>query len=163
MPYRQSWYVLVWVAPNPLLIFSGSIPWILLLPSLPRGGKGIWSLEWDWTLVVPWDELLSLWPMFIMTCNWACSYRLLLFSEHRVKLAQLLVHDDAALTQFCVDHNISDDVLVERSSQNDDDDWVKGEGNLIPIRTWFIHQAGLRFPLSQLLKEVMASCRLTFM
>ncbi|GFZ11583.1 hypothetical protein Acr_22g0009810 [Actinidia rufa] len=39
---------------------------------------------------------------------------------------------------------------------------VEGNKNRIPVRTWFIHQAGLRFPISPLLKEVMARCRFTF-
>ena len=86
-----------------------------------------------------------------------------LFSEHGVERAQLLVHDDEALAQFCVEHNIPDDVVIERSDLNEDADWVEGEGNRIPIRTWFIHQARLRFPLSQLLKKMMALYRLTFM
>ncbi|GFS35165.1 hypothetical protein Acr_00g0038170 [Actinidia rufa] len=46
---------------------------------------------------------------------------------------------------------------------NDDTDWVEGEGDCVPIQTWFIHQAGLRFPLSRLLKVVLSMCQLTFM
>ncbi|GFZ05656.1 hypothetical protein Acr_17g0012280 [Actinidia rufa] len=52
---------------------------------------------------------------------------------------------------------------LERPSPNDAADWVEGEGNCIFVQTWLIHQARLRFPLSQLLKKVMAFCRLTFM
>ena len=33
----------------------------------------------------------------------------------------------------------------------------------ILVQTWFIHQAKLRFPLSQLLNKVVALCRRTFM
>ncbi|GFY95370.1 hypothetical protein Acr_10g0007550 [Actinidia rufa] len=77
--------------------------------------------------------------------------------------AQLLVHDDEALYRFRADHYIPDDVMIERPGPNDDANWVEGEGNCIPIRTWFIHQGSLRFPLSQLLKKVMALCYLTFM
>ena len=80
-----------------------------------------------------------------------------------LNLAQLLVHDDEALAQFSADHNILDDILIERSDPNDDADWIEGEGNRTPIQTWFIHQAELRFPLSQLLKKVVALCHLTFM
>ncbi|GFY87964.1 hypothetical protein Acr_05g0016030 [Actinidia rufa] len=67
------------------------------------------------------------------------------------------------LAQFRVDHRIPDDVVIERSGPNDDADWVEGEGDRMPIRTWFIYQAGLRFPLSKLLRSVLAICGLTFM
>ncbi|GFS31869.1 hypothetical protein Acr_00g0019630 [Actinidia rufa] len=46
--------------------------------------------------------------------------------------AQLLVHDDTVLAQFHADHNIPDDVLIERSGPNEDANWVEGEGNHIP-------------------------------
>ncbi|GFZ09861.1 hypothetical protein Acr_21g0004600 [Actinidia rufa] len=77
--------------------------------------------------------------------------------------AQMLVRDSEALAQFCVDHRISNDVVIERLGPNDDADWVEGEGNWMPIRTWFIYQAGLRFPLSKLLRTVLSLCGLTFM
>ncbi|GFS37204.1 hypothetical protein Acr_00g0050620 [Actinidia rufa] len=77
--------------------------------------------------------------------------------------AQLLVHDDEALARFCADHRIPDDVVIERPRPNDDADWVEGKGNRIPIRTWFIHQAELRFSLSKLLKIVISLYGLTFM
>ncbi|GFZ00578.1 hypothetical protein Acr_14g0002130 [Actinidia rufa] len=77
--------------------------------------------------------------------------------------AQLLVHDDEALARFRANHRIPDDVLIERPSPNNATDWVKGEGNRIPVRTWFIHQDGLRFSLRNMLKKVMSLCRLTFM
>ncbi|GFZ21761.1 hypothetical protein Acr_29g0009230 [Actinidia rufa] len=75
----------------------------------------------------------------------------------------MLVRDNEALAQFCVDHRIPDDVVIERRGPNDDADWVEGEGNRMPIRTWFIYQAGLRFPLSMLLRTVLSICGLTFM
>ncbi|GFZ01187.1 hypothetical protein Acr_14g0008220 [Actinidia rufa] len=77
--------------------------------------------------------------------------------------AQMLVRDSEALAQFRVDHRIPDDVVIERPGPNDDADWVEGEGDRMPIRTWFIYQAGLRFPLSKLLRSVLAICGLTFM
>ena len=52
---------------------------------------------------------------------------------------QLLIHDDASLPQFCVDHNILDNVLIERPDPNEDDDLVEGKGNHIPVQTWLIH------------------------
>ncbi|GFZ11576.1 hypothetical protein Acr_22g0009740 [Actinidia rufa] len=58
--------------------------------------------------------------------------------------AQLLVHDDEALARFRANHRIPDDVLIERPSPNNAADWVEGEGNRIPVWTWFIHQVGLR-------------------
>ncbi|GFZ15615.1 hypothetical protein Acr_25g0000240 [Actinidia rufa] len=75
----------------------------------------------------------------------------------------MLVRDSEALAQFRVDHRIPDDVVIERPGPNDDADWVEGEGNRMPIRTWFIYQAGLRFPLSKLLRTVLSICGLTFM
>ncbi|GFS40462.1 hypothetical protein Acr_00g0068690 [Actinidia rufa] len=75
----------------------------------------------------------------------------------------MLVRDSEALAQFRVDHRIPDDVVIERPGPNDDADWVEGEGNRMPIRTWFIYQAGLRFPLSKLLRSVLSICGLTFM
>ncbi|GFZ19654.1 hypothetical protein Acr_28g0003590 [Actinidia rufa] len=75
----------------------------------------------------------------------------------------MLVRDSEALAQFRVDHRIPDDVIIERPGPNDDADWVEGEGNRMSIRTWFIYQAGHRFPLSKLLKSVLSICGLTFM
>ena len=77
--------------------------------------------------------------------------------------AQMLVRDSEALAQFRIDHRIPEDVVIERPGPNDDADWVEGEGNRMPIRTWFIYQAGLRFPLSKLLRRVLSICGLTFM
>ncbi|GFZ17278.1 hypothetical protein Acr_26g0005480 [Actinidia rufa] len=75
----------------------------------------------------------------------------------------MLVRDSEALAQFRVDHRIPDDVVIEHPGPNDDADWVEGEGNRMPVRTWFIYQAGLRFPLSKLLRSVLSICGLTFM
>ncbi|GFZ02351.1 hypothetical protein Acr_15g0009590 [Actinidia rufa] len=75
----------------------------------------------------------------------------------------MLVRDSETLAQFRVDHRIPNDVVIERPGPNDDADWVEGEGNRMPIRTWFIYQAGLRFPLSKLLRSVLSICGLTFM
>ena len=72
------------------------------------------------------------------------------------------VHDDEVLARFYADHNILDDVLINRPCLNNDANWVKEEGNHIPIWTWLIHKANLKFPLSQLLKKVMALSCLTF-
>ena len=77
--------------------------------------------------------------------------------------SQLLVHDNATLAQFHANHNIPDNVLIKRPGPNEDVELVEGESNHIPIQTWLIHQVGLKFPFSPLLKEVMALRRLTFM
>ncbi|GFS35057.1 hypothetical protein Acr_00g0037560 [Actinidia rufa] len=77
--------------------------------------------------------------------------------------AQMLVRDSEALAQFRADHRIPDDVVIECPGPNDDADLVEGEGNRMPIRTWFIYQAGLRFPLNKLLRSVLSTCGLTFM
>jgi len=77
--------------------------------------------------------------------------------------AQMLVRDSEAIAQFRLDYRIPDNVVIERPGPNDDADWVEGEGNRMPIRTWFIYQAGLRFPVSKLLRHVLSICGLTFM
>ena len=64
---------------------------------------------------------------------------MLLFLEHGDELGSIAGSDDAALAQFHIDHNIPNDVLIKRPSQNDDVDWVEGEGERMPVRTWFIH------------------------
>ncbi|GFZ02259.1 insulinase (Peptidase family M16) protein [Actinidia rufa] len=46
--------------------------------------------------------------------------------------AQTLIRDSEALAQFCVNHRIPDDVVIERPGPNDDADWVGGEGNRMP-------------------------------
>ncbi|GFS29533.1 hypothetical protein Acr_00g0007130 [Actinidia rufa] len=87
----------------------------------------------------------------------------LLYIGISLNRAQMLVRDSEALARFRIDHKIPDDVVIERTGPNDDTDWVEGEGNRVPIRTWFIYQAGLRFSLSKLLKTVLSLCGLTFM
>ncbi|GFS41435.1 hypothetical protein Acr_00g0074300 [Actinidia rufa] len=77
--------------------------------------------------------------------------------------AQLLVHDDAALNKFRTDHGIPNDVQIDRSRPNEDANLVEGHGNKILVRICLIQQAGLWFPISRMLKKVMARCRLTFM
>ena len=57
------------------------------------------------------------------------------FQNMELNQAQLLVHDDATLAQFRADHNIHDNVLIERSSSNEDANLVDEEGNHIPVRT----------------------------
>ncbi|GFS42947.1 hypothetical protein Acr_00g0082730 [Actinidia rufa] len=87
----------------------------------------------------------------------------LYFQGMSLNRAQILVCDSEALAQFRVGHRIPDDVVIERPGPNDDADWVEGEGNRMPIRIWFIYQAGLRFSLSKLLRTVLSLCGLTFM
>ena len=87
---------------------------------------------------------------------------LFLFSEHRVELAQLLVHDDITMEKFKKDHNIPNGIVIERLGPREEANNVEGEEDRISVRIWLIHQVGLRFPSSPLLKEVMARCRLTF-
>ena len=77
--------------------------------------------------------------------------------------AQQLVHDDEALARFCADHRIPNNVIIERPGLNDDVEWVEGEADRILIRTWLINQAGLRFPMSKLLKTDLSLSCLTFM
>ena len=74
----------------------------------------------------------------------------------------MLVHNNAALNKFRVDHDISNDVQIERFGPNEDTNLVKGNEDQFPIQIWIIHQDGLQFPISPMLKEVMARCRLTF-
>ncbi|GFZ09640.1 hypothetical protein Acr_21g0002390 [Actinidia rufa] len=54
--------------------------------------------------------------------------------------AQLLVHDDVALARFRRDHEIPNDVLVERPGPNEVASTVRGHGDHILVRTWLIHQ-----------------------
>ena len=51
----------------------------------------------------------------------------------------LVVHDDEALAQFCADRNILGNFIIKRPSPNDDDEWVKGEGDRIPVQICLIH------------------------
>ena len=77
--------------------------------------------------------------------------------------AQLLVHTDKALNKFWIDHGIPLDVQLWCSRANENPYLVIGNRDRIPIHIWLIHQAGLRFPISPMLKEVVAGCHLTFM
>ena len=77
--------------------------------------------------------------------------------------AQLLVHNEDALNKFRVDHDIPDNIRIERSDPYEDANLVEGNKDHIPVWIWMIHQVGLWFPISLMLKEVMARCRLTFM
>ncbi|GFS41378.1 hypothetical protein Acr_00g0073970 [Actinidia rufa] len=73
------------------------------------------------------------------------------FQNMALNWAQLLAHDNESLARFRVDHRIPNNVVIERPGPNNDADWVEGEGDRVPIRTWFIHQVVLRFPLSSML------------
>ncbi|GFY97745.1 hypothetical protein Acr_12g0002860 [Actinidia rufa] len=77
--------------------------------------------------------------------------------------AQLLVHDDRALEKFRATHGIPTNVTIEHPVPNNIPHVVAEKLNCIPICTWLIHQAGLRFLINPMLKEVMARYRLTFM
>ncbi|GFS30002.1 hypothetical protein Acr_00g0009640 [Actinidia rufa] len=85
------------------------------------------------------------------------------FKNMELNRAQLLVHNNAALNKFRTDHDIPEDVQIEHHRPNEDANLVEGNGDRIPIQTWLIHQAGLRFSISLMLKEVMERCHLTFM
>ena len=85
------------------------------------------------------------------------------FQNKELNQAQLLVHDNAATKIFRKDYNIPDDVAIERSGPIKEAHNVEGDGNRILVSIWLIHQAGLKFPISLMLKEVMAQCPLPFM
>ncbi|GFZ11109.1 hypothetical protein Acr_22g0005070 [Actinidia rufa] len=76
---------------------------------------------------------------------------------------QLLVHDDAVLNKLRTDHGILANVKIEYPEPNENASLVEGHGDRILVCIWLIHQAGLRFPINPMLKEVMARCHLTFM
>ena len=76
---------------------------------------------------------------------------------------QILVHDDNIMEKCRKDHDILNDISIERSGHRDEANTIEGNGNRIPIRIWLIHQVRLKFPISPLLKEVMARCQLTIM
>ena len=127
-------------------------------------------LDGSWTLMGRWLHSQRTWvflvfftpkltgrvPLFFLSI-------LLLFLEHGVDQAQLLVHGEVAINKFMCNHGISNDVQIERSWSNKDANVVEGLGKRILACIWLIHQAGLRFPISSMLKEVMTRCRLTFM
>ena len=73
------------------------------------------------------------------------------------------MHDDATLARFMRNHEIQNDVVIERHGLRDIATTARGNSNHIPIRIWIIHQAGLWFPISLMLKELMARYGLTFM
>ncbi|GFY86740.1 AAR2 protein family [Actinidia rufa] len=77
--------------------------------------------------------------------------------------AQLLVYDDRALEKFWATHGILANVMIKHPRPNDIPHVGAEKPNHIPVHTWLIHQAGLQFLNSPMLKEVMARCRLTFM
>ena len=76
---------------------------------------------------------------------------------------QLLVHNDVSLNKLRVDHGIRSDVQIDRPSSNEDANLVEGNEDQILVWIWLIHQVGLQFAISLMLKEVMAHCCLTFM
>ena len=49
--------------------------------------------------------------------------------------AQVLVHDDATLNKFRIDHGIPEDVQIERPRPKEDVNLVKGNKDRIPVRT----------------------------
>ncbi|GFZ18311.1 SEC12P-like 2 protein [Actinidia rufa] len=79
------------------------------------------------------------------------------FLNMELNRALLLVHNDAALNKFRTDHSNPKDVQIERLGPNEDANLVKGNGNRIPVCTELIYQAGLRFPISPMLKECRGS------
>ena len=66
------------------------------------------------------------------------------------------------MTKFRSDHDIPNDVLIERPCPNKVATVLEVE-DCILVCTWLTHQAGLQFLISPMLKEVMACYRLTFM
>ncbi|GFY97773.1 hypothetical protein Acr_12g0003140 [Actinidia rufa] len=128
--------------PRPRLVLVGAV---IGMPHVDP--SCLWSFPSSTTVVLPSHAGETSLLDTGMALNWA----------------QLLVHDGEALAQFRTEHRIPNDVVIEWPGPNDDADWVEGEGNRIPIRTWFIYQAGLRFPLSKLLRTVLSLCGLTFM
>ena len=57
------------------------------------------------------------------------------------------MHDEVTTEKFRRDHDIPNDVLIKRSGPKEESNTVEGNRNRIPVRTWLIHQAGLRFPI----------------
>ncbi|GFS40644.1 hypothetical protein Acr_00g0069670 [Actinidia rufa] len=53
-------------------------------------------------------------------------------NKHEVDLAQLLVHDDAALNKFKTDHGIPKDIQIECPRTNEDANLVEGNKDCIP-------------------------------
>ena len=75
----------------------------------------------------------------------------------------MLIHDDVALNKLKTNYGIPTDVETVHPGPNEDANLVEGHADRILVRIWLIHQAGLRFLISSLLKEVMARYHLTFM
>ena len=80
-----------------------------------------------------------------------------------LKQDQLLVLNNKALNKFRNDHCIPKDVQIEHSRPNEIANFVESNGDCILVCIWLIHQAWLWFPISPMLKEVMAHCHLTFL
>ena len=53
--------------------------------------------------------------------------------------AQLLVHTDATLEKFRVDHDISNDVQKEWSDPNEDANLLERNEDRIPVQIWLIY------------------------
>ncbi|GFS33928.1 hypothetical protein Acr_00g0031310 [Actinidia rufa] len=79
----------------------------------------------------------------------------------KLNRSQRLVHEYIAMTKFWSNHNILNEILIERPGPNNVATIVGVEDRIL-VRTSLIHQVGLRFPIDLMLKEVMAHCRLTF-
>ena len=77
-------------------------------------------------------------------------------SEHEFEPSLTPSYNDDALDHFRGAHDILDNVRIERSRPNEDAKIVEGNENRILVRIWLVHQAGLHFFISPLLKEVMA-------
>ena len=67
------------------------------------------------------------------------------------------------ISKFRRDHGISIKVNIKAPRPCEVACTVKGNNDRIPIQIWLIHQLGFRFPISLLLKEVIANFCLTFM
>ena len=70
---------------------------------------------------------------------------------------------DATLVRCRRNHEIPNDVLIKRLGPNEVTAIVRRHDNHIPFWILLIHQLGLQFLVSPMLKEVMAHCGLTFM
>ena len=68
-----------------------------------------------------------------------------------------------AFAQFRRDHEIPNNVLIEWSGPCEIATKAQGNDKHISVRIWLIYQAELRFPVSSMLKEVMARYGLTFL
>ncbi|GFY98933.1 hypothetical protein Acr_13g0003340 [Actinidia rufa] len=66
---------------------------------------------------------------------------------------ELLVPNDEALEWYRAKHGIPANVHIERPEPNEIAHLVEGNEGRIPVRIWLIHQAGLQFPISPMLKR----------